>query len=296
MKWNGHLSSMSDTVPSMDELKLRGKVMEIRGMAREARETERKKLHKDAIQEEGDETDGEAELATVKAAVQKEIDRRLLKIRNNLGERSLKSISAKGEMPKRQPNKPKGFQRSKTNGNATKTRKRKQNGNTSLKSETNGVNNISRDTDSLQLEKVFKPLKDEEIQEKTDSKAVLDEEQDDVWWHKLPYVLVILLRRGSDHQGGLYSFKMSPTDDDKLISYTVAFEDRGVASNFCFLLESFFEDLEDFRADIVPLSVEELRRETSLRSKKVIVVRKGRLQLYGGQPLRDVEKALRSLT
>lgn len=59
------------------------------------------------------------------------------------------------------------------------------------------------------------------------------------------------MRRGSDPEGpeGLYTLKNVSQP------CTVAFEDRGDANNFCFLLESFFEDLGDFRADIIPLSV-----------------------------------------
>lgn len=74
------------------------------------------------------------------------------------------------------------------------------------------------------------------------------------------------MRRGSEHEepGGLYTLRVtsrtddlgaSQTDDLGDSSYTVAFEDRGDANNFCYLLESFFEDLGDFSADIVPLSI-----------------------------------------
>lgn len=68
----------------------------------------------------------------------------------------------------------------------------------------------------------------------------------------------ILLRRGSDHEGpgGLYSLKVdSQSRNGSCSSYTIAFEDQGDATNFRYLLESFFEDLEDFSADVVPLSV-----------------------------------------
>mgnify|MGYP000952858302 CR=1 FL=1 len=65
------------------------------------------------------------------------------------------------------------------------------------------------------------------------------------------------MRRGSDHegQGGLYTLKISPEAQEQRDCYTVAFEDRVDASNFCFLLESFFEDLGDFSSDVVPLPV-----------------------------------------
>lgn len=59
---------------------------------------------------------------------------------------------------------------------------------------------------------------------------------------------------GSEGQGGLYTLKFSSQPQNQRdSSYTVAFEDRADANNFCFLLESFFEDLGDFSADIAPL-------------------------------------------
>lgn len=69
-------------------------------------------------------------------------------------------------------------------------------------------------------------------------------------------VQAILLRRGSEHEGseGLYSLKMNSHSGNESCSCTIAFEDRGDASNFCYLLESFFEGLGDFSADAVPLS------------------------------------------
>lgn len=66
------------------------------------------------------------------------------------------------------------------------------------------------------------------------------------------------MHRGTDPDGpgGLYTLKPSPEAHELTdSSYTVAFADRGDATNFCFLLESFFEDLGDVRADIVPLSI-----------------------------------------
>lgn len=66
------------------------------------------------------------------------------------------------------------------------------------------------------------------------------------------------MRRGSDHegQGGLYTLKnCSQAQGQSKSSYTVAFEDRVDANNFCLLLESFFEDMGDFRADIAPLPI-----------------------------------------
>uniref|UniRef100_A0A6N2MW30 Uncharacterized protein n=1 Tax=Salix viminalis TaxID=40686 RepID=A0A6N2MW30_SALVM len=87
----------------------------------------------------------------------------------------------------------------------------------------------------------------------------------------------------------------------------VAFEDRGDANNFCYLPESF-EDLGGFRAYIVPLQTKLsnparflrhqaylytfLEASLSLRQFSVIVVEKGRPELYGGQPFSAAEMAL----
>ncbi|KAK3010477.1 hypothetical protein RJ639_012696 [Escallonia herrerae] len=118
----------------------------------------------------------------------------------------------------------------------------------------------------------------------------------DMWWLSLPYVLAVLMRRGDDGEGpqGLFTLKKtSQFDGDS--AHTVAFEDRGDATNFCYLLQSFFEDLGDFSADIVPLPTSELEEAVESNAMKVLVVKKGQLQLYVGQPLADVEMALCSL-
>ncbi|XP_015062170.1 uncharacterized protein LOC107007869 isoform X2 [Solanum pennellii] len=118
----------------------------------------------------------------------------------------------------------------------------------------------------------------------------------DFWWFSLPYVLAIRMRRGHDDEGpeGLFTLKSSSQVNGSL-SHTVAFEDRGDATNFCYLLQSFFEDLGDFSAEIVPLPVKELSEAARSHTMKVIVVKKGKLKLYAGQPLADAEMALRSL-
>ncbi|PON80360.1 ABC subfamily C protein [Parasponia andersonii] len=138
-------------------------------------------------------------------------------------------------------------------------------------------------------------------EKKLASNKVQDRQSDsetDMWWLELPYVLGVLMHRGSDPEGpgGLYTLNPS-TESLKQTdcSYTVAFEDRGDANNFCFLLESFFEDLGDVRADIVPLSIKELQAAVNSNNLKVIVVKKRQLQLYAGQPFADVEMALHSL-
>lgn len=67
----------------------------------------------------------------------------------------------------------------------------------------------------------------------------------------------IRMRRGHDDEGpeGLFALKSSSQVNGSS-SHTVAFEDRGDATNFCYLLQSFFEDLGDFNAEIVPLPVQ----------------------------------------
>ncbi|KAK4372522.1 hypothetical protein RND71_007906 [Anisodus tanguticus] len=140
------------------------------------------------------------------------------------------------------------------------------------KSNRNGTSNMKEVMD----QKVVKPKEGTESGNDTD-----------FWWFSLPYVLVILMRRGHDDEGpeGLFTLK----------SHTVAFQDRGDATNFCYLLQSFFEDLGDFSAEVAPLPVKELSEAIRSHTMKVIVVKKGKLKLYAGQPLADAEMALRSL-
>lgn len=116
------------------------------------------------------------------------------------------------------------------------------------------------------------------------------------WWLNLPYVLAVVMRTGGDDQGanGLYRIKStSHSWDDS--SHVVAFEDRGDATNFCYLLQSFFEDMDSFSTDIIPIPIKELDEAVKSHSMEVVVVKKGQLKLYAGQPLSDVEMALRSL-
>lgn len=73
------------------------------------------------------------------------------------------------------------------------------------------------------------------------------------------FVKVILMESGSDGEGpkGLYSLKLTSKEPEQSgDSYTVAFEDHADANNFCFLLESYFEDLDDFSANVVPMSIQ----------------------------------------
>lgn len=66
----------------------------------------------------------------------------------------------------------------------------------------------------------------------------------------------VVMRTGGDDQGanGLYRIKStSHSWDDS--SHVVAFEDHGDATNFCYLLQSFFEDLDSFSTDIIPIPI-----------------------------------------
>ncbi|KAL9410318.1 hypothetical protein AB3S75_044143 [Citrus x aurantiifolia] len=120
----------------------------------------------------------------------------------------------------------------------------------------------------------------------------------DFWWSNLPYVLAIVMRRGFEQEGaeGLFALRTaSEVQDQDNASYTVVFENHVDANHFCHLLESFFEDLGDFSTDIIPLPVKELLAAVKSNTKKVIVLKKGQLKLYAGQPFADVEKALLSL-
>ncbi|KAH6769700.1 hypothetical protein C2S52_014503 [Perilla frutescens var. hirtella] len=123
--------------------------------------------------------------------------------------------------------------------------------------------------------------------------ATKSKSEDGLWWSNLPYVLVIFMQRSTGGEG-LYTLKTLSSTEDQ-ISYTVAFEDRADATNFCYLLESFFEELGDFNAEVVPLTVKELKEAVKSYSLRALVVKRGQLQLYAGQPLPDAEMALRAM-
>ncbi|CAJ1941009.1 unnamed protein product [Sphenostylis stenocarpa] len=123
----------------------------------------------------------------------------------------------------------------------------------------------------------------------------------DLWWLNLRYVFslsmsvkVILMRRDSkEGSEGFYSLKFTSKEQDRSDdSFTIAFEDHADANNFCFVLESFFEDLESFSADAIPMSIQDLNEEILSHANKMVVVKKRQLQLYAGQPLADAEMAL----
>ncbi|XP_019181211.1 PREDICTED: uncharacterized protein LOC109176208 isoform X4 [Ipomoea nil] len=118
------------------------------------------------------------------------------------------------------------------------------------------------------------------------------EKETNFWWLSLPYILVVRMHISHDGkvQQRLYSLKSSSGD----LSHIVAFEDRSDAANFCYILQSYFEDLEDFSTEIVLLSFNEHDESVKSSMENAIVVRKGQLKLYAGQPLVDVETTLRS--
>lgn len=64
------------------------------------------------------------------------------------------------------------------------------------------------------------------------------------------------MRQGSDGEelDGLFTLKVpSATQDIEESTYAVAFENHVDANNFCYLLESYFEELENFTTDVIPL-------------------------------------------
>ncbi|EFH46466.1 hypothetical protein ARALYDRAFT_493302 [Arabidopsis lyrata subsp. lyrata] len=124
------------------------------------------------------------------------------------------------------------------------------------------------------------------------------EKENKMWWLKLPYVLRILMRSNIDQDisEGFFTLRTESMEQNEgQVSYMIAFEDQSDARNFSYLLESVFEDLDDFIADIAPVSTKDLYDEVSSGDKNVIVVRKRQLTLYAGQPFEDVERALRTL-
>lgn len=50
---------------------------------------------------------------------------------------------------------------------------------------------------------------------------------------------------------GYFTMRTKPMDQ---VSHMIAFEDQSDAINFSYLLESVFEDLDDFSANVVPIS------------------------------------------
>ncbi|XP_076912899.1 uncharacterized protein LOC143571330 [Bidens hawaiensis] len=114
--------------------------------------------------------------------------------------------------------------------------------------------------------------------------------QNNFWWTSLPVVMAVGMQRRNDGEEGLFSIKSASG-----LQHVVAFEDRSDATNLAYLLESVFEDLQDFSTNITPLLTNEVEQDVKSQKMKVVVVKKGQLKLYVGQPLEDVESALRAL-
>ncbi|XP_059068119.1 uncharacterized protein LOC131079162 isoform X2 [Cryptomeria japonica] len=113
-----------------------------------------------------------------------------------------------------------------------------------------------------------------------------------LWWLDLPYVLCIGLQRNDEDNvlKGLYSLEMAPVSEcSSRPQHTIAFEDHADARNFCYILQSHFHELGDTSAHVIPLSTKDFYEEAKSTSLKVTVIKKGALQLYVGQPLKEVE-------
>ncbi|KAL3648690.1 hypothetical protein CASFOL_005093 [Castilleja foliolosa] len=292
-------NSALDSIAYVDELETAMKIEEIRVMAREAREMER--------------------LESENNGYDVEINNRLVKLRKNLERARGKMLKQsetnspvkKGKLdegeshegllykkkhkfkggPANLTEKPKGFGGLKDGIALEKNDGKKLNGE-AVKSRKSSALDISVASD--ELAKGNDSLEGKKFGEVTSTRK--GESVADFWWLSLPFVLVIVMRRGEDGEGGegLYTVKSISSKGDR-ISHMVAFEDRGDATNFRYILQSFFEDLEDFKADIVPLTVKELNEAAECYSWRVIVVKKGQLKLYAGQELVDVETALRAM-
>eukprot|EP01018_Ginkgo_biloba_P035635 Gb_15616 [translate_table: standard] len=149
-------------------------------------------------------------------------------------------------------------------------------------------------------ERIKSKLKKESEMSRREAKLNEDSEskrevQDHLWWLDLSYVLCIGLYRNyeGDVLRGLYTLEMAP--DLELASkpcHTIAFQDRGDATNFCYILQSHFKELENSSAHVIPRSAKEFYEEAKLRAFKVTVIKKGQLQLYVGQPLKEVERRI----
>lgn len=152
-----------------------------------------------------------------------------------------------------------------------------------------------------EMHTVSEPLSSDKHGNTLSMRKIKDKQQNgdpSPWWLSLPYALVILMRKSSEGEGmeGFYTLRVySDTENQSYTPYIVAFQARNDARNFSYLLESVFEDLPDASIDVVPLPTKELKQVAESLENKVIVVKKGELKLYAGQPLAEVDTALRSL-
>jgi hypothetical protein len=57
--------------------------------------------------------------------------------------------------------------------------------------------------------------------------------------------------------GGLYSLEIKSNSTSRNpMSYVITFQDRVDATNFCYVLDPYFDDLNDVSAEIIPLTIQ----------------------------------------
>lgn len=117
------------------------------------------------------------------------------------------------------------------------------------------------------------------------------------WWMDLPYVLCIGLYRNNKGEvlRGLYSLEMVPGIElaGKPGPYhTIAFQDHADARNFCYILQSHYEELGDASVHVIPLSSKEFYDEAMSTAFRVTVIKKGELRLHIGQAIEELESRI----
>ncbi|KAM0029688.1 hypothetical protein Hdeb2414_s0018g00528861 [Helianthus debilis subsp. tardiflorus] len=319
----GYVETDEGAIGSVGEVEMDNRIMEIQEMARRAREQEKMEAkRRGSGEEENDDAEDESVDRMVK---KKEIDDRLTKLRKSLEGDYQKPVT---KVSRKEGDKPKGFGGMKdihvANGSvvtginvddgtlqtdkeqeprASKTESiagtskepiyDKQSSNLETKKPRGfgkESNNATKHDDlhkngSLKGKKGGNKKSARNLEDKSSS-------QTDFWWTRIPYVLAVGMQSGGNGEESSGLFIIRNTSG---LHHTVAFEDRSDATNFCYLLESFFEDLNNFRTNIIPIPTNELEEEVKSQKMKVVVVKKGQLKLYVGQPLEDVESALRAL-
>nr|ABK26563.1 unknown [Picea sitchensis] len=121
--------------------------------------------------------------------------------------------------------------------------------------------------------------------------------QNRFWWMDLPYVMCIGLYRNNKGEvlKGLYSLEMVPGIESASKPgpyHTIAFQDHADARNFCYILQSHYNDLGDASVHVIPLSSKEFYEEAMSTAFRVTVIKKGELRLHIGQPVEEVESRI----
>ncbi|KAL2610375.1 hypothetical protein R1flu_028948 [Riccia fluitans] len=125
-----------------------------------------------------------------------------------------------------------------------------------------------------------------------------EQEELELWWFELPYVLCLGLQSTVDGevQSGLYSVDIGPAiegvGDTSDAIHTVAFQDRGDAYNFCRLLQQESSKIGADGVEVIPFAPKELYRDAKEEGYKVTVIKKGQLQLSVDQSLEEVESRI----